>query len=455
MLVRIARRLRWPLVGAGAAALMAVSVAGATNNAPLVVAQNNTATIQTSLQGSMSTPVFLISNFSAAAGAYGLSVNGHSSSTPAIGGGNDSTGIGFRGLSTLGIGAQGLHTGTASDADAGVEGQSNATSGTGVKGIATNGSSAKAVYGVSNSGYGGYFTALSPGGWAVYAKGETYGVRADSPNGRGVYGTSSADAGVEGFSSAFDGVYGSTSNATYAGTSGHGGQFGVYGLGAASGSTFGVWGGGYTGVQGDTGSHSPCSYCPAVRGYGHAGYGGFFSATDTGGIGVWAEGPTAGDFQGDVIVNGTLSKTAGSFRIDHPLHPATEYLQHSFVESPDMMNVYNGNVATDANGFATVKLPVYFQALNRSFRYQLTVVGKAHWDAKAAVWNEVKDNRFTIRTDQPDVKVSWQVTGVRHDVYANANRIKVVVPKASRDRGKYLFPELYGKSKSASIGPEK
>jgi hypothetical protein len=69
MIVRIARRLRWPLLGTAAAALMAVSVAGATDNAPLVVAQTNSATLQTALQGSMSSPVLLITNFSAAGGA--------------------------------------------------------------------------------------------------------------------------------------------------------------------------------------------------------------------------------------------------------------------------------------------------------------------------------------------------------------------------------------------------
>ena len=52
-------------------------------------------------------------------------------------------------------------------------------------------------------------------------------------------------------------------------------------------------------------------------------------------------------FLGDVDVEGTLSKSAGSFKIDHPLDPANKYLYHSFVESPDMMNVYNGVITLD------------------------------------------------------------------------------------------------------------
>jgi hypothetical protein len=139
------------------------------------------------------------------------------------------------------------------------------------------------------------------------------------------------------------------------------------------------------------------------------------------------------------------------FKIDHPLHPATEYLQHSFVESPDMMNVYNGNVTTDGKGFATVRLPAYFQALNKDFRYQLTPLGSRGWDARAGVWTKIHDNQFTIRTDQPRVEVSWQVTGIRHDPYANAHRIKVVVPKTGGEQGKYLHPELYGEPKAKGI----
>src|SRR5262249_35543573 len=80
----------------------------------------------------------------------------------------------------------------------------------------------------------------------------------------------------------------------------------------------------------------------------------------------------AGEFLGDVSVSGNLSKGGGSFKIDHPLDPENKYLYHSFVESPDMMNVYNGNVVTDASGDAFVEMPEYFEALNKDFRYQLT-----------------------------------------------------------------------------------
>jgi hypothetical protein len=133
-------------------------------------------------------------------------------------------------------------------------------------------------------------------------------------------------------------------------------------------------------------------------------------------------------FDGDVTVNGTLTKSAGSFRIDHPLQPEHKYLSHSFVESPDMMNVYNGNATLDASGRATVELPDYFEALNRDFRYQLTPIGAPGPNLYIA--EGVQQNRFRIAGGRAYAHVSWQVTGVRQDTYANEHRIKVEEDKA-------------------------
>jgi hypothetical protein len=159
----------------------------------------------------------------------------------------------------------------------------------------------------------------------------------------------------------------------------------------------------------------------------------------------------AGSFDGNVNVNGTLSKAAGGFRIDHPLDPSGKYLSHSFVESPDMMNVYNGNVTTDATGEAVVELPEWFEALNRDFRYQLTVMGGGDVWAQARVAREVDGNRFTIQTSVPRTKVSWQVTGIRHDAYAEAHRIPVEEEKPSGQQGFYLYPGLFGAPEETGI----
>jgi len=148
-------------------------------------------------------------------------------------------------------------------------------------------------------------------------------------------------------------------------------------------------------------------------------------------------------------VDGTVSKGGGSFRIDHPLDAANKYLSHSFVESPDMMNIYNGNVVTNKQGLAVVVLPDYFEALNRDFRYQLTPIGQF---AQAIVAREINHGRFAIKTSRPGVKVSWQVTGIRHDVYAEAHRIPVEEDKPTQERGKYLHPELFGAPQEKAIG---
>jgi hypothetical protein len=87
-----------------------------------------------------------------------------------------------------------------------------------------------------------------------------------------------------------------------------------------------------------------------------------------------------------------------------------------------MMNVYNGNVTTDARGLAVVQMSEYFEALNRDFRYQLNVIGRF---AQATVLREIEGNRFVIKTNRPRIKVSWQVTGIRQDAWAEANRIRV------------------------------
>ena len=209
------------------------------------------------------------------------------------------------------------------------------------------------------------------------------------------------------------------------------GSIGVYGYAngfSFSGNSFGV----YAGTQGSAGTRYGL-YADAV----------VFSGTQTA-YGVYgvASGATtnyAGYFQGNTHVTGILSKGGGAFKIDHPLDPANKYLQHSFVESPDMMNIYNGNVTTDENGNAVVTLPEWFEALNKDFRYQLTVIGQF---AQAIVSEKVKGNRFAIKTDKPGVEVSWQVTGIRKDKFAEDNRIKVEEDKLPAARGKCLYAPL-------------
>ncbi|HVF73355.1 MAG TPA: hypothetical protein VM940_17265 [Chthoniobacterales bacterium] len=223
-----------------------------------------------------------------------------------------------------------------------------------------------------------------------------------------------------------------------------GGFAGVYGL-ATSGSGSGVYGqaesGNSAGVFGL--NRDSAAIWGRSTGAGSAIYG---QNTGSGLAGRFT-GPVL--VEGNLTVQGALFKNGGSFRIDHPLDPANKFLSHSFIESPDMMNIYNGNITTDASGSATVTLPDYFAALNGDYRYQLTVLGQF---AQAIVSREIAGNSFEIRTDKPGVKVSWQVTGIRQDAYARANPIVVEQFKPAEEQGLYLFPAGFGAGEEKQIG---
>ena len=105
------------------------------------------------------------------------------------------------------------------------------------------------------------------------------------------------------------------------------------------------------------------------------------------------------------------------------------------------MNIYTGNIITDAQGEAMVSLPQWFEALNTDFRYQLTVVGQF---AQAIVGHKIENHQFQIKTSVPNVEVSWQVTGVRQDAYAKAHPLVVEQEKDPKLKGFYINPELYG-----------
>lgn len=149
----------------------------------------------------------------------------------------------------------------------------------------------------------------------------------------------------------------------------------------------------------------------------------------------------AGYFDGNVHVAGSINKSACSFKIDHPVEPETKYLYHSVVESPDMKNVYDGVAVLDGAGEVEVKMPEWFEALNHEFRYQLTCIGGF---APVYIAEKISNNQFKIAGGEPGMEVSWQVTGIRQDAYAEANRIPVEKDKPEKERGTYLHPEAFG-----------
>lgn len=242
------------------------------------------------------------------------------------------------------------------------------------------------------------------------------------------------------------------------------GAFGVFGN---SVNSVGVGGDSNTGsgVQGRSRSGiGVLAHGGAGRGISARGdaYGGIFFAQDRGveiqstNLGLLSimsnRNNRAGEFQGNVAIFGNLSKSGGSFLIDHPLDPENKYLLHSFVESPDMMNVYNGNVTLDANGEATVALPEYFGALNIDYRYQLTPIGAPGPNLYIA--EEIRANQFKIAGGTPGGKVSWQVTGIRNDAYARENRIVVEQDKPVAERGTYLYAPASNSGDATQDAPQ-
>jgi hypothetical protein len=153
-------------------------------------------------------------------------------------------------------------------------------------------------------------------------------------------------------------------------------------------------------------------------------------------------------FDGDVEVNGNFSSSNKYFKIDHPLEPEQKYLYHSCVESSDMMNVYNGNIVLDINGEGLATLPDWFESLNSDFRYQLTCIGGF---AQIYISQEINDNKFKIAGGKLGLKVSWQVTGIRKDPWAQQHRMKVEVEKTEQEKGHYLHYKEYNQPIEKSI----
>jgi len=394
-------------------------------------------------------------------GVFGESGNGTGVYGLAFGDGQS----GVYGEGSYGVSGQG-DTGVVGQGETGVYGQSD--NGTGVYGQSGNGTGAYVhgfdegigVQGFADNGVGVFGVTIGDGreGVSGYdaSAGGGYGVYGQSGNGTGVYGTTTGggQSGVSGYDASAGGygvsgqsgngiaVYGQSDNGTgVLGTTTGDGQFGAYGYDASAGGGSGVSGQSVngTGVYGNTTGDGQFG----VNGYDDSAGGGYgVYGQSANGTGVYAvSAGTALFAAGNAEVTGALTKSGGGFRIDHPLDPAGKYLYHSFVESPDMKNVYDGTTVLDGQGRAEVVLPDWFEALNRDFRYQLTAL-----DAPAPglhIASRIDGGRFAIAGGQAGQQVCWQVTGVRQDAWASAHRIPVDVAKPDTDRGRYLHPDLY------------
>jgi hypothetical protein len=352
--------------------------------------------------GAFQAPLINIENTSL--GGTGMSASGGSSANTSFGGdGVFANGGSSTNVQTAGSGVFAL-------------GGSNTGSGEGGFGVVSFGGG-----GVSGGGIGlrstGGPSESGNGGRGVYALGGNSGSGTGGQGVRALGGVSQSDLGGAGME-AFGGVSGSSN-----------GGLGVRAIGGLSVSGEGGFGADIRGGDSDSG----------LGGVGMVVFPG------TGPLGTGA----AAVFHGVVTVLGDLN-VAGTknFKIDHPLDPENKYLIHAAIESSEVLNVYSGNVVTDANGKASVGLPEWFESVNKDLRYQLTVIGTF---AQAIVGEKVKSNRFIIKTNAPNVEVSWQVTGVRSDAAMRKHPFKVEQDKPETERGFYLSPDAFDRPEEKGV----
>lgn len=339
-----------------------------------------------------------------------------------IGNDNSSGGYGVFGgsTSTTGIGVRGYTT-ASTGLNYGVSGRSDSTTGVGVR------------------GYAHAPTGINFGVQGESESNQGYGVRGtNTGSGIGVYGDSQAGTGVRGHINVADpglqdaGVKGTAASGGIAMMAEVTSGWGIYANSYAGGRS-GYFRGDVR-IEGATGL-TCCIQTSALEIYAKVLNGQF------------AQHALAAN--GDVFVNGDLIATGTkNFMIDHPLDPENKILRHAAIESSEAMNIYNGNVTTDTSGEAIVILPGYFEALNRDFRYQLTTIGQF---AQVIVSSKIKNNSFTIKTDKPNVEVSWQVSGIRQDASAKARPMRVEEEKPEKERGYYLNPSAYGQSQEKGV----
>ncbi|MGW6915282.1 hypothetical protein ACWGB8_15910 [Kitasatospora sp. NPDC054939] len=359
-------------------------------------------------------------------------------------------GPGVSGASGLGPGVSGR-----SGSGAGVSGRGGGNE----PGVRGTGGTGPGVEGQSADGPG--LLGVSGGGPGVegHGAGPAPGVRGRGAAGPGVMGTSDQGPGVIGRGAAgFPGLQGAGfAGPGVSGTSAHGpgvlgrsenDQPAVQGIASSAAAVQGNADEG----QGVVGlSRRDVGVAGHGAGTGVSGIGTVADGGERRGVGVFASGGTgliavgegsAAEFVGSVTITGQLNKAGGGFRIDHPLDPANRTLAHSFVESPERKNVYDGTVALDGAGAATVTLPAWFAALNGRLCYQLTAL-----DREAPGLHVVRHEgggSFEIRGGVPGAEVCWQVTGVRRDPWAEANPLVEEEEKAPEECGYYLTPEAHG-----------
>lgn len=200
----------------------------------------------------------------------------------------------------------------------------------------------------------------------------------------------------------------------------------------------------------DTAGGPGCVNCGAIRAQATLGQGGYISTADPTEYGLRVRNPNGSTYpglrvDGTLMVTGNVSKGGGSFLIDHPLDPKNKVLRHSFVESPDMMNIYKGR-AWLTGGVAVIELPDYFDALNKAEGREIYLTPINGWSPLYMDGDIIGNYVIVMTTPEgnPNQEFSWVVLGVRKDPYAQNNPIVVEEEKGANNdfpKGECIHPE--------------
>ncbi|MBK8876481.1 MAG: hypothetical protein IPN13_22390 [Bacteroidetes bacterium] len=205
-----------------------------------------------------------------------------------------------------------------------------------------------------------------------------------------------------------------------------------------------------TGTSGFGGANGDGIYGTAT---GNLGYGiNGFVTNGVSAIGVYGYAdPGVGTRYGGFFDNDLGTTGVKTFLIDHPLDPQNKLLKHFSMESPEVLNVYRGNVVLNSAGEGNVTLPDYFEAVNNSnYSYQLTPIGNA---APVFIKSEITNKQFVVAGGNPGQKISWVVYTERNDLYMqqNPDEREAVINKTNDSIGKYMSPQLYGQPAEMGI----
>jgi len=132
-------------------------------------------------------------------------------------------------------------------------------------------------------------------------------------------------------------------------------------------------------------------------------------------------------FMTDVVIYGNLSKSSGSFKIDHPVFPKNKYLYHGFVEAPRYDLIYRGIIKL-TDGKATVDINKASNMARGTFEklcQNAVVVSLQNLSGYARCKpTKIENGCFDIMCEElTDDLISWVVIAERNDSYIRQSRL--------------------------------